>query len=268
MRTQPTADEQPGQDASHHAGPCALALRWQQDGDRHARRELFEQFVPLARRLAGRYASPREPMEDLVQVAYVGLLGAVDRFDPQRGRNFTAFAIPTILGELRRYFRDTGWTAHVPRGAQELAMRIDRGSREITERTGRTPRVGELAEYLEISMEDAIAGLHAATAHYSVSLDAPAPGADTEDQTLVESLGVEDERFGLVDAKLSLPSALARLPYMERQVVTLRLTQGLKQMEIARQMGCSQMQVSRLLRRGTTHLRDLVSSELDSRHTV
>jgi RNA polymerase sigma-B factor len=264
MLRQPTADEQRGQDAPQPAGPCALALRWQQDGDRDARRELFEQFVPLARRLAGRYASPHEPMEDLVQVAYVGLLGAVDRFDPERGRSFAAFAIPTILGELRRYFRNTGWTAHVPRGAQELALRINRGSREITERTGRTPRVGELAEYLEISVEDALTGLHAATAHYSVSLDAPAPGADTEEQPLVESLGVEDERFGLVDTRLSLPPAMAQLPYLERQAVTLRLTHGLKQVEIARQMGCSQMQVSRLLRRATTRLHDLVSPELDS----
>jgi RNA polymerase sigma-B factor len=264
MLGQQTADEQRGRDAPGQAEPCGLALRWQQDGDGHARRVLFEQFVPLARRLASRYASPHEPMEDLVQVAYVGLLGAVDRLDPHRGRNFAAFAIPTILGELRRYFRNTGWTAHVPRGAQELALRINRGSREITERTGRTPRVGELAEYLEISMEDALTGLHAASAHYSVSLDAPAPGADTEDQTLVESLGAEDEQFGMVDTRLSLPSAIAQLPYLEREAVTLRLTQGLKQVEIARRMGCSQMQVSRLLRRATTRLRDLVSPELDS----
>ncbi len=268
MSGQLTADPQRDQDAPHPAGPCVLALRWQQDGDRDARRELFEQSVPLARRLARRYASPNEPMEDLVQVAYVGLLGAVDRFDPQRGRNFTAFAIPTILGELKRHFRNTGWTAHVPRGAQELALRVDRASREITERTGRTPRVGELAEYLEISLEEALAGLHAATSHYSVSLDAPAPGSDIEEQTLIESLGVEDERYGLVDARLSLPPAMAQLPYMERQAVTLRLTHGLKQVEIAQQMGCSQMQVSRLLRRATARLRDLVNPELDSCHTV
>jgi RNA polymerase sigma-B factor len=261
MLAQPTAAQQRGQDASHRDGPCALALRWQQDGDRHARRKLFEQFVPLARRLAGRYVSANEPMEDLVQVAYVGLLGAVDRFDPERGPNFAAFAIPTILGELKRHFRNTGWTAHVPRGAQELALSINRASQEIAERTGRTPRVGELAEYLEISMEDALVGLKAGTAHYSVSLDAPTPGADTEEQTLVESLGVEDERFGLVETKVSLPSVLAQLPYMERRAVTLRLTQDLKQAEIARQMGCSQMQVSRLLRRATTRLRDLMSPQ-------
>jgi RNA polymerase sigma-B factor len=254
--------------APRAAGPCALALRSQQAGDRQARQELFEQFAPLARRLARRYASANEPMEDLVQVAYVGLLGAVARFDPQRGENFVRFAIPTILGELKRYFRNTGWTAHVPRGAQELALRVNRASRELTERTGRTPRAGELAEYLEISLEDALAGLHAATAHFSVSLDAPAPGDDTEEHTLIESLGVEDERFGLVDERLSLPPAMAQLPYMERQAVTLRLTHGLKQAEIAQQMGCSQMQVSRLLRRATTRLRDLVNPELDSCHTV
>jgi RNA polymerase sigma-B factor len=268
MPGQPTEDGQGNQDAPYPAGPCALALRWQQHGDRDARRELFEQSVPLARRLASRYAGPHEPMEDLLQVAYVGLLGAVDRFDPQRGRNFAAFAIPTILGELKRHFRNTGWIAHVPRGAQELALRVNRASREITERTGRTPRVSELAEYLEISLEDALAGLHAATAHYSVSLDAPAPGADTDEQTLIESLGGEDERFGLVDARLSLPPAMAQLPYLERQAVTLRLTQGLKQVEIAEQMGCSQMQVSRLLRRATTRLRHLVNPELDPCHPV
>jgi RNA polymerase sigma-B factor len=268
MPEEPTAGEQPRHDGSQSAAWLAPALRWQQHGDEHARRELFEQFVPLARRLAGRYAGPHEPMEDLVQVAYVGLLGAVDRFDPGRGRHFAAFAIPTILGELKRYFRDTGWTAHVPRGAQEMALRVKRGSLEITDRTGRAPRVAELAEYLEVSMEDVLTGLHAGSAHYAISLDAPAPGADTEDQTLVDSLGDEDEQFGLTEARLSLPSAIARLPYLERQAVTLRFVEGLKQIEIAERLGCSQMQVSRLLSRAGTRLRDLLDPELEARRAA
>jgi RNA polymerase sigma factor (sigma-70 family) len=178
----------------------ALALRWQQHGDRAARDELFERFQPLARRLASRYTNPHEPLEDLVQVAYVGLLGAVDRFDPQRGPRFSSFAIPTILGELKRYFRNTGWSAHVPRGAQEMALRVDRAS---------------------------------------------------------AGLGAGDAGYALIEAKLSLSAAITRLPHLERRALQLRIDGDLKQSEIAERMGCSQMQVSRLLRRAQANLREL-----------
>ena len=151
---------------------------------------LLTRFLPLARKLASRYANPHEPLEDLVQVASLGLLGAIDRFEPTRGVRFPAFAIPTILGELKRYFRNTGWSAHVPRGAQEMALRVDRAARQITVQTGRHPRVAELAEYLEVSAEDVLTGLDAGTAHYSVSLDAPVSSPDGEEpDTLGDSLG-------------------------------------------------------------------------------
>ena len=133
----------------------ALVVRWREHGDRAARDELFERFLPLARKLAGRYISPREPLEDLVQVASVGLLSAIDRFDPHRGVRFPAFAIPTILGELKRHFRKAGWSAHVPRGAQEMALRVDRAAREIAAQSGHQPRTEELAVFLEVSSEDA-----------------------------------------------------------------------------------------------------------------
>jgi RNA polymerase sigma-B factor len=236
----------------------ALALRWQDEGDRAARDELFRQFQPLARRLAGRYTNPHEPLEDLVQVAYVGLLGAVDRFDPRRGARFSSFAIPTILGELKRYFRNTGWSAHVPRGAQEMALRVDRASARLASDTGRTPGVAELAQYLEVPLEDVIAGLEAGNAHYSVSLDAPAPGsANEEEQTLGDGLGEGDDGYELVDAKLSLSAAMTRLPHLEHRALQLRIDGDLKQSEIAERMGCSQMQVSRLLRRAQATLREL-----------
>jgi RNA polymerase sigma-B factor len=248
--------------ASNAAPPRAdpineLALRWQEHGDRRARDELFEQFRPLARRLAGRYTNPHEPLEDLVQVAYVGLLGAVDRFNPTRGVRFSSFAIPTILGELKRYFRNTGWSAHVPRGAQEMALRVDRASKQLAADTGRTPRVEEIAQYLEVELEVVIAGLDAGSAHYSVSLDAPAPGSGTEEpQSLGDGIGSGDEGYALVDAKLSLAAAIARLPHLERRALELRINGALKQTEIAERMGCSQMQVSRLLRRAQAHLRE------------
>jgi len=240
-----------------------LALRWRHDGDRAARDELFERFLPLARKLAGRYTNPHEPLEDLVQVASVGLLGAIDRFDPERGVRFPAFAIPTILGELKRYFRNTGWSAHVPRGAQEMALRVDRAARQITTQTGRHPRVEELAEFLEVTPEDVLAGLDAGTAHYAVSLDAPLSSSEGEEpDALGDSLGHEDESYGLVEATISLSAAITRLPYLERRALTLRLDSDMKQTEIAQELGCSQMQVSRLLRRAASKLREMTDPAL------
>ena len=242
-----------------------LVRRWQEERDQEAGQELCKRFLPLARKLAGRYRNPNDAFEDLVQVASVALLGAVDRFDPDREITFASFAVPTILGELKRYFRNTGWSVHVPRGAQEMALRLDRASREITAHTGRAPRVQELAEYLELSAEDVLIGLEAGTAHYSESLDAPAGGSDVEEaQSLVDTLGTEDPRFGLVETKLSLKAAIARLPYLERQALRLRLDGNLKQTEIARELGCSQMQVSRLLRRAAARIRDLTDPALTS----
>jgi RNA polymerase sigma-B factor len=201
-------------------------------------------------------------MEDLIQVASVGLLGAIDRFDPARGVSLASFAVPTILGELKRHFRNTGWSAHVPRGAQELALKVSRGASEITARTGRAPRIQELAAYLELSMEDVLAGLDAGTAHYAASLDAPAPGAEIDEpDSLGDTLGREDDRFELVETKMSMAAAIGRLPYLERRAVSLRIEADMKQVEIARELGCSQMQVSRLLRRAAQRLRDITAPE-------
>ena len=228
------------------------------DPDRQSREELFEQFAPMARRLAGRYHSPHEPLEDLVQVAYVGLLGAIDRFDPDRGIQFRSFAIPTIIGELKRHFRNTGWAAHVPRGAQELALRVDRAAHEIRDRTGRTPGPAELAQYLDVDLEDVLTGLDAGTAHFSTSLDAPPAGSGAEEpQPLGDMFGSNDDGYALVDAKLSLAAALPQLPHPERVALSLRMGDELKQTEIAARMGCSQMQVSRLLRSAAKHAREL-----------
>jgi RNA polymerase sigma-B factor len=239
--------------------------RWQDHDDRDAREELFERFRPLARKLAARYSNPHEPIEDLVQVASMGLLGAIDRFDPDRGVRFPAFAVPTILGELKRYFRNTGWSVHVPRGAQELALRVDRATRQIEARQGRHPSVNELAQYLELPQEDVLVGLDAGTAHYSVSLDAPMSAGEDEElpDTLGDSLGGVDESYGLVEATSSLAAALGRLPHLERQALTLRLERDLKQTEIARELGCSQMQVSRLLRRAAARLHDMTDPDVN-----
>lgn len=238
-----------------------LAMRCR-DGDRHARDELFERFLPLARRLARRYDRPHEPFEDLVQVAAIGLLGAIDRFDPERGIGFAAFAIPTILGEVKRYFRAAGWSAHVPRGAQEMALRIERAIRDITAESGRTPGVAQLAEYLEVSAEQIVAGLDAGAAHYAVSFSAPVNAAEADDPTtLMDTLGSKDGHYEFMEMTVSLGTAIAQLPYLERRALSLRLERNLKQSEVGQELGCSQMQVSRLQRRAATRLREMTGTE-------
>jgi RNA polymerase sigma-B factor len=219
-----------------------------------ARDELARRYLPLARKLAARYPSPNEPYEDLVQVASLGLLRAIDRYSPERGTSFHAFAVPTILGELKRHFRDTGWSVHVPRDAKELALRVDRASQVLTDRLGRSPQVDELAQFLKLSVEAVLGALETVNAHFGSSLDAPAAGPDSEGAPLVEMLGVVDDRLALADTTLDLAAGIRRLPYLERRALSLRFGEDLKQTEIAERLGCSQMQVSRLLARAARRL--------------
>ena len=240
-----------------------LGELWPRRGAPQVREELVRRFLPLARRLAFRYRNFNEPMEDLVQVACLGLLGAIDRFDPLRGGTFHSFAVPTILGELKRSFRNTGWAAHVPRGAKEMALRVDQASGELTAQTGRPPDVQALADHLGVGPRDVLVGLDARTAHYSASLDAPAPEGDSENlSSLADTLGEDDDLIGLTETLLSLRVAISALPYLERRALTLRTAHDLKQTDIARRMGCSQMQVSRLLGRATTKVRAQIDPAL------
>jgi len=226
-----------------------------------ARDELLRRHLPLARRLAARYQNPHEPFEDLVQVANLGLLNAVDRYDPGRGVPFGAYATPTILGELKRHFRNTGWAAHVPRAAQELAQRVQRAVTELTEQHGRSPEVAELAQFLELDVEEVLEGLESAQAHYSDSLDAPIADGVPEPTTLGETLGSVDDGYALFETASSLGGSIRQLPYLERTALTLRMQGNLKQSEIAKTMGCSQMQVSRLLRRAGDRLREQLNAD-------
>ena len=247
-----------GRSAANWIETDVLVTRWREHGDPRARDALVERFMPLARSLARRYAG-QEPLEDLVQVAVVGLLGAINRFDPDRGVEFTGYAIPTILGEIKRYFRSTGWAVHVPRGSQEMALRVSRATQQITAGSGRQPRVQELAEYLEVSTEDVLLGLDAGTAHYAASLDAPLASSDSDEPlTLCDTIERGEDGYGLVEMTASLSDAIKRLPYLERRALSLRLERDIKQSEIAAELGCSQMQVSRLLRRAAGRVRHML----------
>jgi RNA polymerase sigma-B factor len=235
-----------------------LFERWRVSRDRRARDELIERFLPLAHKLARRYVRSSEPFEDLAQVASVGLVKAVERFDPDRGYAFTSFAVPTILGELKRYFRDSSWALHVDRGAQERARQITGAQEAISARVGRAPTVSELAQYLELTEEEILDGLQTAEAYDAVSLDAPPPGTDSDGvMSRIETIGGRDEQLEMIDDVATIFAAARHLPTREREVLYLRFGEDLPQTEIAKRIGVSQMQVSRLLRRSLQRLREL-----------
>jgi RNA polymerase sigma-B factor len=237
-----------------------LFLRWQRDGDAPARDALVRRFMPLARSLARRYGRSSEPFEDLLQVASLGLLKALDRYDVDRGHSFASFAVPTILGEMRRYFRDSGWAVHVPRGAQERALKVRDAQERLANEHGRAPTVNQLAEYLEFDTEEAIDALQALQSYETLSLDAPRPGTEGDVVSYGDAMGAEDERFELVELDATLSAVLRHIAPRERLILQMRFIEDLTQTEIAERVGISQMQVSRLLRRSLEQLRTLTQA--------
>jgi RNA polymerase sigma-B factor len=258
----PAVADTTGFTASQAASDDTVVLfdRWQNHSDPAARAALVEHYMPLARSLARRYGRSSEPFEDLVQVASLGLLKAVDRFDARRGSPFQSFAVPTILGEMRRYFRDSGWAIHVPRGAQERALKVRDAQERILNETGHAPTVNQLAVYLELETEEVLDAMQAVRAYETVSLDAPRPGSDDDAGSFGEGIGSEDERYELVELDATVATALSALPARDRLVLKLRFVEDLTQTEIAERVGISQMQVSRLLRRSLDQLRTLTST--------
>ncbi len=238
-----------------------LFHRWQRSRDQRAREQLVERFLPLARKLARRYQGAHEPLDDLVQVASLGLVKAIDRYDPDRGIAFSSFAVPTILGELKRYFRDVGWSVRVPRGTQEMAIKVEQIQRRLTAQTGRPPTFNEIAEYAELSIEEVLDAVEAAAAHHAVSLDIPREDSEGEIGTLGDAIGAIDERFGLVDTGASISQAAKQLSERERRVLALRFIADRTQTQIAEEIGVSLMQVSRILRKSLEALAKLVGEE-------
>ena len=232
-----------------------LLASYHEDGDLAAREELVLRFIPLARQLAARYRHAGEPQEDLVQVACVGLLKAVDRYQPARGEGFAGYAMPTMLGELKRHFRDKGWSVHVPRATQELVLKVGEALGTLPARLGRSVRPRDIAEDLGASVEDVLEAMEAATAYEAASLDAPRPGGDDEgDWTLGASLAEEEPGFELVEVGEALRGRVSALTEREQAILRLRFERDLTQAEIAERIGVSQMHVSRLLRRSLDRL--------------
>jgi RNA polymerase sigma-B factor len=224
-------------------------------GDQHARAQLVDRFLPLARQLARRYQRGGEPLDDLVQVASLGLLKAIDRFDPSRETAFSSFAVPTILGELKRHFRDKGWSVRVPRDLQELAVKLEPVGEELARELGRAATPAEIAQRTGSSVEQVLEAREAAGAYRAVSLDRPRED-DEDGDGIGASFGVEDEGFSLAEDSATIERLMRVLTDREREILRLRFAEDLTQAEIGVRVGVSQMHVSRIIRQAINRLRD------------
>jgi len=231
----------------------SLLKAYHRDGDREARDRALVELMPLVRALAMRYSGRGEPLEDLVQVGAVGLIKAVDRFDVDRGVEFSSYAVPTIVGEIRRHFRDKAWAMHVPRRLKELSVRLSRVLDELTTELGRSPTIAELAQATGADEEEVIDALDSAHAYSTRSLHAPFD--EGGDETLADKLGTEEAGYEEVDDGSLVASGLDALDERERRIVELRFFEEMTQSQIAAEIGVSQMHVSRLLRHALTVMR-------------
>src|SRR6478735_8998921 len=228
-----------------------LLRRYHRDGDLAAKDQLAEEMLPLARALAGRYSGRGEPLDDLVQVACIGIMKAIEGFDLDRDVRFSSYATPTVLGEIKRYFRDKTWAMRVPRGMQELQLEIARARDKLTNQLGRSPNVQELADAVEAPFEEVLQTIQSQDARRTRSLQEPVG----EDMTLADAVGDRDPDLERAEIRVLLDDALVALTDRDREVLRLRFADDLTQTEIAERIGVSQMQVSRLIRQSLARLR-------------
>jgi len=241
------------------AGDKALLRRYHEQGDLQAREELIEQYMSLVRSLARRYSYRGEQLEDLVQIGAIGLIKAIDRFDLERGVELTTYATPNIIGEIKRHFRDKGWSVRVPRGLQELNVRLSRLLERLTVELGRSPKIGELAEAAGVTEEDVLEALESSRAYSSLSLSGGG-GDDDDDLDPLESIGTEEHMYEVSEDRALLEPGWRVLDDRERRILHLRFFEGLTQSQIAQQVGISQMHVSRLIRRSLEKIREEIDA--------
>ncbi|KAA9151220.1 SigB/SigF/SigG family RNA polymerase sigma factor [Amycolatopsis acidicola] len=256
--SEPAAD---ARKEEQHAKFARLAATPADDPRRERlRTELVTQFLPVAEHIARRFSGRGEAYDDLVQVARVGLINAVDRFEPERGTDFLSFAVPTIMGEVRRHFRDASWSVRVPRRLKELHLQIGQVSGELGQRLGRAPTPTEIARALDLSVDEVSEGLQAGNAYYAISVDKPA-GDENDAASLADTLGEMDEGLESVENHEALQPLLRELPQRERTIVMLRFFGNMTQTQIAERVGISQMHVSRLLAQTLQQLREKLTDD-------
>jgi RNA polymerase sigma-B factor len=238
-----------------------LLRRYHERGDLEARERLIEQYLPLVRSLARRYSYRGEMLEDLVQVGCIGLIKAIDRFDIERGVELTTYATPNIIGEIKRHFRDKGWSVRVPRGLQELNVRLSHLLEELTVQLERSPTITELAQAAGVEDEEVLEALESGQAYATLSLSAPSGSDDASDLDPLESLGELEHEYEVSEDRAVLAPGWKALDERERKILHLRFFEGLTQSQIAQQVGISQMHVSRLIRRSLEKLRQEIAAE-------
>jgi RNA polymerase sigma-B factor len=242
-----------------------LFKRYLETRDPEAREALVERFLPLARQLARRYQRAEEPLDDLIQVASLGLVKAIDRFDAERDVAFSSYAVPTILGELKRHFRDRTWSVRVPRDLQELSLKVDRAVVAMGRELQRSPTVPELAEKLGVSEEQVLEAMEASGAYRATSLSTPRGSEDDRGDTIADTVGCEEHGFDLAEHRATLDRLLQTVTSREREVLRLRFEEDLTQAEIGERIGVSQMQVSRLIRQSLGRLRAAARADAQDR---
>jgi RNA polymerase sigma-B factor len=241
-----------------------LLRRYHEDGDLQAREQLIEQYMSLVRSLARRYSYRGEQLEDLVQIGAIGLIKAIDRFDLDRGVELTTYATPNIIGEIKRHFRDKGWSVRVPRGLQELNVQLSRLMEQLTVELGRSPTIPELAKAAGVEEEQVLEALESGRAYTSLSLSVGGGGGDDDDLDPLESLGTEEHQYEVSEDRAVLAPGFAVLDERERKILQLRFFEGLTQSQIAQQVGISQMHVSRLIRRSLEKIRETIVEDEES----
>jgi len=237
-----------------------LFRAWVDGGDRRARARLIERFLPLARSLARRYGRGSEPLEDLVQVASVALVKAIDRYDPARGYAFSSFAVPTIAGELKRHFRDQTWMVRPPRGIQEVTLRVEGALTRLSQQLDRSPTTSELADAVGVSDEEILEAMQARSARGALSLHAP-QGEPGDGMSLQDTLGADDPDIERAETRAQLDRLMAEVSPRAREMLRMRFEEDMTQAEIGAAIGISQMQVSRILRQTIAKLREVAEQE-------
>ena len=238
-----------------------LLRKYHEEGDLQAREKLIEQYMSLVRALARRYSYRGEQLEDLVQIGAIGLIKAIDRFDLDRGVELTTYATPNIIGEIKRHFRDKGWAVRVPRGLQELNVRLSRLVESLTVELGRSPTIPELAKTAGVEEEAVLEALESGRAYSSLSLSTGSGGDGEDDLDPMESIGTEERQFEVSEDRAVLAPGFRVLDDRERKILQLRFFDGLTQSQIAQQVGISQMHVSRLIRRSLEKIREEIGSD-------
>lgn len=238
-----------------------LFRRYKEEGDEEAREQLIVSHVNLVRYIAAKFKNRGEPLDDLIQVGTIGLIKAIDRFDPSRGLEFTTYATPTIMGEIKRHFRDKGWTIRVPRRLQELSAKVNSTTDELTARLQRSPLIEEVAEYLGTTADEVLEAMESSSAYSSVPLEAQGGNEDDDAPSVIDRYASVDGDLEASDDRMVLEEVIGEFPEADQQAIRMRFIDGMTQVEIAKRLGISQVQVSRMLRRALRRIQDKIDPD-------